>query len=151
MHQHRDRLVIEDDAIAQQAVVAMAGEGIERDVAEDADLRHFLLDRADGTADKIVRIERFASRLIAQARIGVGKQRNAGDCQLGRPFGFPDNAVDRQALARRAWMERGVSLPSLMNKGQIRIVGRKHALTHHASRPFGPPVAAHAYRQIERA
>ena len=40
LHQHRDGLVIEDDAVAQQAVMAVAGIGIERDVAEDADVRH---------------------------------------------------------------------------------------------------------------
>ena len=41
--------------------MAVAGEGIERDVAQDADLGHFLLDGADGAADEIVRIERFAA------------------------------------------------------------------------------------------
>ena len=40
LDQHRDRLVVEDVAVAQQAVVAVAGVGIERDVAEDADVRH---------------------------------------------------------------------------------------------------------------
>ena len=46
LDQHRDGFVVEDDAVAQQAVMAVAGEGIERHVAEDADVRHFLLDRA---------------------------------------------------------------------------------------------------------
>ena len=40
LHQHRDGLVVEDDAVAQQPVVAVAGIGIERDIAEDADVRH---------------------------------------------------------------------------------------------------------------
>ena len=66
-HQHGDGLVVEDDAVAQQAVMAVAGVGIERHVAEDADLRHFLLDRADGAADQIVRVERLAAVLVAQA------------------------------------------------------------------------------------
>ena len=38
-----------------EPVMAVAGVGIERDVAEDADLRHLLLDGADGAADEIVR------------------------------------------------------------------------------------------------
>ena len=46
-HQHRDRLVVEDVAVAHQAVMAVAGVGIERHVAEHADLGHRLLDRAD--------------------------------------------------------------------------------------------------------
>ena len=37
LDQHRDRLVVDDDAVAHQAVVAVAGIGIERDVAEHAD------------------------------------------------------------------------------------------------------------------
>ena len=48
LDQHRDGLVVEDDAVAHQAVMAVAGVGIERHVAQDADLRHFFLDRADG-------------------------------------------------------------------------------------------------------
>ena len=56
LDQHRDGFVVEDDAVvAQQAVMAVAGVGIERHVAQDADLRHFLLDGADGPADQIVR------------------------------------------------------------------------------------------------
>ena len=38
LHQHLDGLVVEDDAVAQQPVMAVAGIGIERDVAEHADL-----------------------------------------------------------------------------------------------------------------
>ena len=39
LHQHLDGLVVEDDAVAHQAVMAVAGIGIERDVAQDADAR----------------------------------------------------------------------------------------------------------------
>ncbi len=42
LDQHLDGLVVDDDAIAQKPVMAVAGIGIERDVAEDADLRHLL-------------------------------------------------------------------------------------------------------------
>ena len=45
----------------------MAGEGIERDVAQNSDLRHFFLDGANGAADEIVGIERFAAGIVAQA------------------------------------------------------------------------------------
>ena len=37
-HQHLDGLVVDDLVAAQQAVMAVAGVGIERDVAQDADL-----------------------------------------------------------------------------------------------------------------
>ena len=40
----RHRLVVDDLAVAQDAVMAVAGEGIERHVGDDADIRHGLLD-----------------------------------------------------------------------------------------------------------
>ncbi len=55
LHQHLHGLVVDDVAVAQQAVMAVAGIGIERHVAEDADLGHLLLDRADRAAHQIVR------------------------------------------------------------------------------------------------
>ncbi len=79
LHQHGDGLVVEDRAVAHQAVVAVAGVGIERHVAQHADLRHRFLDGADRLADQIVGIERLAAVLVAQVRVGVGKQRDAGD------------------------------------------------------------------------
>jgi len=69
----------EDDAVAQQPVMAMAGVGIERDVAEDADLRHGLLDGADGAADEIVGLRASVRPRRRKIRIGVGKQREAGN------------------------------------------------------------------------
>ena len=61
LHQHRDRLVVDDLVAAHQAVMAVAGVGIERDVAQDADVGQFLLDRADRLADEVVGVERFAA------------------------------------------------------------------------------------------
>ena len=97
-HQHRHGLVVEDDAVAQQAVMAVAGVGIERHVAEHADLRHLLLDGADGAADQVVGVERLAAGLVAQFRVGVGEQRDAGDGELGRALGLAHRLVDRQPL-----------------------------------------------------
>ena len=53
--QHGDGLVVEDDVVAQQAVMAVAGIGIERHIAKDADVRHLLLDGADRLADEVLR------------------------------------------------------------------------------------------------
>ena len=57
--QDLDRLVVDDHAVAQQAVMAVAGIGIERDVAQHADVRDRLLDRADRAADEVVGVERL--------------------------------------------------------------------------------------------
>ncbi len=131
--------------------MAVAGEGIERDVAKDADLRHFLLDGADGAADEIVGIERFAAVLVAQARIGVGKQRDAGDGKLGGACRFAHGLIDAQALDARHRRHRHARLLSVHHEQRPdQIVGGELMLAHHAPQPFGAAVAAHAHRQVER-
>ena len=121
LHQDGDGFVVEDDAVAQQAVMAVAGIGIERDVAEHADLRNFLLDGADGAADQIVGIERFGAVVIAPVRLGIGKQREAGDRQLRRAFRRAHRFIDRQALDVGHRVDRRATLvPSTRNSGQIR-------------------------------
>ena len=47
--------------------MAVAGIGIERHVAEDADLRHLFLDGADGAADQVVGVERLGAVVVASA------------------------------------------------------------------------------------
>ena len=63
--QHADGLVVEDDAVANEPIVAVAGVGIERHVAQHTDLRHLFLDGADGAADQIVGIERLGAVVVA--------------------------------------------------------------------------------------
>ena len=85
LDQDLNGLVVEDFAAPQQAVMAVAGIGIERDIAEDADVGHFLLDGADGAADEIVRVERLGAGLVAQAGVGIGEQGDAGNVAAGPP------------------------------------------------------------------
>ena len=78
--QDGDRLVVEDIAIVVgQAVMAVAGVGIERDVGQHADLGHRILDRLDRAADEVVGVERLAGIVAAQVRRRVGEQGDAGD------------------------------------------------------------------------
>jgi hypothetical protein len=53
--------------------MAVTGIGVERDVAEDADLGNFILDRTYRAANQIVRIERFRAGVVAPAGLGIGK------------------------------------------------------------------------------
>ena len=150
LHQHLDRLVVDDRAVAQQPVMAVAGIGIERDVAEDADLRHLLLDRADGAADQVVRIERFAAVLVAPLGIGIGKQRDAGDGKLGGPLGVPHRLIDREPLDARHRRHRDARLrPVDQEQRPDQIVRGQDVLAHHAPRPLGLPVAARAGGEVE--
>ena len=143
LHQHRDRFVVEDLAVAQQPVMAVAGVGIERDVGEEADVRHCLLDGAQRAADEIVRVERFAAVGVAQRRIGVGKERKAG---------MPSSAA--RSASRTASSTVSRSTPGIEATGTRalvavddedrpdQVVGRQHVLAHQAARPFGLAVAA---------
>ena len=72
-HQHRDRLVVEDPAVLDQPVMAVTGEGIERDVAEHAEAGELLLDRAHRLADEVVGVQRLGALLVAQGRVCVGE------------------------------------------------------------------------------
>ena len=148
--QHGDRFVVENDPVAKQAVVTVAGKGVERHVAQDADVGHFFLDRADGAADKIVGIERFAARLIAQFRVGVWEERDAGNAQFGRTLGLPYSLVDGQPLNTGHGRDGRACVVAIHHKqGPDQIVGREHVLTHHAARPFTAPVAAHADCKVQ--
>ena len=148
--EHGDRFVVEDFAVAHQPVMAVAGEGIERDVGEQADLRHCLLDGAQRAADQIVRVERLAAGLVAQLRIGVGEQRQAGDGQLGGAFGLAHRLVDGQPLDaghRRHRRPRIVPVHDEQRPDQV--VGGELVLAHHAAHPFAAPVAARADGKVE--
>ena len=151
--QHRDGLVVDDLAAAQQPVMAVAGVGIERHVAQDADLGHLLLDRADRPADQIVRVERLACRPRRAASDRCrGRARGTG-CRASRrarpraPPGRP-KAARRPASRRPA---RARSLPVDNEQRPDQVVGGEHALAHHAPRPFGLAVAPHAGGEVERA
>ena len=149
--QHRDGFVVDDLAVAQQPVMAVAGVGIERDVAQDADVRHFLLDRADRLADQIFRIERFAAVLVAQLRIGVGEQREARDVELCGALGLAHRLIDREPLDARHRGDRLARVRALDDEQRPdQVVGGEHVLAHHAPRPFGLAVAPHAGGEIER-
>ena len=62
-----DGVVIDDVALGvDEAVVAVGGIGIERDVGQHPDLRDRVLDRLDRAADQVVGVERFLGALGAQ-------------------------------------------------------------------------------------
>ena len=150
LHQDLDRLVVDDRAVAQQAVMTVAGIGIERDVAEDADLRHLFLDRANGATDQVVRIERLAAVLVAPLGIGVGEQRDARDGELGRPFGVAHRLIDRQPLDARHGGDRDPRLgPIDEEQRPDQIVGGQDILAHQPPRPLRFAVAARAGREVE--
>src|SRR5262245_1679293 len=131
--------------------MAVAGEGIERDVAEHADIREFLFDRAHRLADQIVRVERLGALLVAQRRLGIGEQRDAGDVEFCRALGLAHHLVDGEAIDPGHRGNRCAGVVAVDHEHRPdQVVGREHVLAHQPPSPFRFTVAARADREIER-
>ena len=82
--QHLHRLVVDDAAVLQEAVVAVIGERIERDVDHDADIRRGVFHRAHGGADEAVCVERFAAACVLLGGVDVREDGDRGNAELLR-------------------------------------------------------------------
>ncbi len=134
-------------AVDQNPVMAVARVGIERHVADDADLRHLLLDGTHGAADEIAGIERLARAVVAQRSVGIGKQSDGRKPECRRLFRRLDGEVDRQPLHPRHGGNGGAR-PRPFDKEDRpdQIVNRERAFAHEPPRPVCPPIAPHARR-----
>ena len=82
-------------------------------------------------------------------RVGIGKQRDAGDVELGRAFGVAHRLVDRKPLdARHGGDRRARSRPIDQEQRPDQVVGGEHVLAHQPPRPFGLAVAARPNGEI---
>ena len=61
-----DGFVVGNLPVAKHAVMAVAGIGIKRHIADDAEIRACFLDRADRPADKVVGVEGKGAVFILQ-------------------------------------------------------------------------------------
>ncbi len=126
--------------------MAVAGIGVEGDVAHDADLGDRLLDRPGRPADQVVGVERLAAGLVAQAGVGIGKQRDDGDCEIAGPLRRLDAILDRQARDAR---HRGDGLRlagALAHEDRPdQVGGRQHLLADQPAAPVGLAQAAQAH------
>ena len=69
--------------------------GIERHVADDADVGHGLLHRRDGAADEIAGIVGLARVGRLGLGIGLGEDRDGGNAEIARFLGGLDEEIDR--------------------------------------------------------
>src|SRR6516165_4385998 len=137
-------------AATRPSIMSVAGVGIESDVAEYPDLRHSLLDCPNGTTYQIVRIERFASVLVAALRVGIGKEREAGNGKLGGALGLSHGFVNREALDARHRLGRSARLRSFGEEQRPdQVMRAQGVLAHQAPRPLRLAVAARALGEIE--
>ena len=143
--QNLHRLVIDDVAVAQQPVVAVAGVGVERHVADHADLRHRRLDRAHRLADQVVRVE----RLVAVGRLGrrrrLREDRERRDTEVAGRARLLGEQVGAEPLDAGHGAHRLAPPFAFADEDRPdEIVRREHRLRHQAARPRIAPVAAEA-------
>src|SRR3546814_12379752 len=84
-------------AVADEPVLTVAGEGVERHVAEHADMREGGLDRRHRAADEIVVVPGFLALGRLQPLLDDREAGDRGHAETGRLADRVDQAVDRQA------------------------------------------------------
>ncbi len=141
-------LVIGDLVADEDAVMAMRGVGIERDVADDADIGHGGLDGADGAADQIVGVDRLGGRVVAQRHVGIGKQRDGRDARLAASSAAATTRSIGQPLHARHRRDRHALVLALDDEERPdEIGGGEVVLADQAPRPFALPWPAQAGRR----
>ena len=144
-----ERGVVGDLVADQQAVMAVGGVRVERHVANDADVGRARLDRPHRAAYEVVGIEGFGGPLVAEVRIGVGKQREGGNAQVGGLFRRRGGEVDRQPLDARHGGDRLPRLLAVHDEDRPdQVGGRERGLRHERARPSRLPRAPHPRGRI---
>ena len=80
---HGDGRVVDDLLAVENPVMAVARIRIERDIGDDADLRYGAFDGACRATDEVGFVQSLARFRIAQRWVGMGKQRQRGNSELG--------------------------------------------------------------------
>ncbi len=125
--------------------MAMAGEGVEGDIGDDADIRHGLLDRRAGKVDEIVLLEAVRACFVAQFHLDVregGKRRNAEiGCFLCRLHRLVHGHAVDAGHGRDRLDDAGTGD---QEDRPDQIVDGQPVFLHQASGPIGLAVASHA-------
>ena len=142
--QRLQRFVVRHLAVAQQSVLTVGRVGVQRDVADDADVGDSADERAHGAADEIIGVGGFLSvrRFAALRRDGEdGDRRNA---EIARPRRRLHEAGDGMA-ADAGHRRNGSGRVVLVDKdGPDQIVHRQAGFRDQPPRPRVAPVAARA-------
>ena len=145
-----DGFVVDDLVADHQAVLPVAGVGVERNVGHHPDFGDFGDDGAHGTADEIVLVQGLAAGLVAKARVSVGKQGKRGNAQIARLHGGAHRLVNGQALNARHGADRLALALSLDDEDRPdQIVGRDHVFAHEAAGPLGAAQAPGAMGEVQ--
>ena len=129
-------------AVAYHAVMPGGAEGIERDVADHADIRMRRLDRPDRPADQVVGIERLA-RVGGLQLLGDRREYgDGGDAELLRRADRIDQQVDREPLDAGHRGDRLAARLALDDEHRPdQVIDAEAMLGHQPARPGALPVA----------
>jgi hypothetical protein len=146
--QHGHGLVVEDVAgVVEQAVLAVAGEGVERHVGQQAQFREALLQLAHGAGHQALGVGGLAAVGRLQRRVDDREQRHHRHAQLHAVFGHRKQAVQAAALhAGHAGHVLGGPAVEQEHR-QDEVVGGQPVLTHQGPREG---IAAQAARTVGR-
>ena len=144
--QDLDRLVVRDVAgLVDQAVLAVRGEGIERHIGDDPEIRYRSLQRTYRALRKPVGIERLACVERLDLRRGDRKERHGRDAEPLDLDRVLHQQIDAQTLDPRHGGDR-LALPgAFQHEDRIdEVVRGQGRLAHHATREGVPTHPAHA-------
>ena len=99
LREHGHRLVVEDvAAVVEQAVLAVRGEGVERDVGHHAEFGEALLQLAHDAGHQALGVERLAAVVELELLVDHREQRHHRDAELHAVFGHRQQAIQAEAL-----------------------------------------------------
>ncbi len=123
--------VVEDALALHHAVMAMRGVGVERRVADDADLRHLGLDRPHRPAHQVARVDRLGASRVAQRLVDEGEGRDRRNAERSRMRGLAHGLVDVQAVDARHPGDGCAGLARIHQEERPdQIVGRQPRFAH---------------------
>ena len=144
-HQLVHGLVIDDLAIPENAVMAMAGEGVERHIGDHPDVRDRLLYRRRHLIEEVVALEDFRAGLVAQFHFDIRKRRQCRDPEIGGLLRSLNSLVDTHPENAGHGGDRVHDVRSWHNEDRPdEVVDRQTVLLDHPALPVGLAQAAHA-------
>ncbi len=139
-----ERLVVEDHAVPDQPVLAVAGVGIEGDIGDQAELREPALEEPERAADEVLRVPGLAAVLGLGVRRGHRKERHGRDAGLEHPLGRAQDAIRAVAHDPRHGADALLVIAAIHDEDRQDEIGGAHTVL--GDQPPAPVGAAQAAR-----